>query len=246
MDPIRLRPILLTWYLEPGVPLSSVQSCPPFCLVNNSLSLLSFQPYSNLNMSHEPDNSSNTNDSPLPALTPTQTSLYSPPHLLLSLVQSPYLTSPTSSTSNSTTQTNLAWKKKLFSTFLKSDDLFGFVEGSQPCPDSTDLMYVAWCRTDQNIRSWLFSTLSETLLEEVHDPGTTQVWDNLHTRVVELSCVMYLQGLEAMVVVVDNNTMEAVEENLIEGVVEAVVASITVVLVVVFSTAKHSWAVLRP
>ncbi|PKI33320.1 hypothetical protein CRG98_046289, partial [Punica granatum] len=85
----------------------------------------------------------------------------------------------------------LVWKT-LFSTFLKSHDLFGLVDGSQLCPDPTYLTYSAWCRLNHNVRSWLFSTLSESLLEEVYDLGTAkQVWDGLHNRFVERSRVMY-------------------------------------------------------
>ncbi|PKI49672.1 hypothetical protein CRG98_029917 [Punica granatum] len=113
-------------------------------------------------------------------------------------------------------------------------------------------IYFAWCRLDQNIRSWLFSTLSESLLEEVHDLGTAQqVWDGLHNQFGDRSRVMYRdikveltwlkledQGVEKFLHIledeeeaVDSNTLAIVVENLIEGVAKVAVDFTELVLV---------------
>ncbi|PKI60955.1 hypothetical protein CRG98_018661 [Punica granatum] len=81
----------------------------------------------------------------------------------------------------------MVWKT-LFSTFLKSHDLLGLMDGSRPCPPITDPLFASWSRTYDNIRSWLFSPLSEQILEEVHDlPTAQQIWEGLHSWFVECS-----------------------------------------------------------
>ncbi|PKI39602.1 hypothetical protein CRG98_040072 [Punica granatum] len=59
----------------------------------------------------------------------------------------------------------MVWKT-MFSTFIRSHYLFGFVDGSHPCSPFTDPLFPAWSRTDENIWSWLFLTLYEQILEE--------------------------------------------------------------------------------
>ncbi|PKI42208.1 hypothetical protein CRG98_037388 [Punica granatum] len=79
-------------------------------------------------------------------------------------------------------------RKNLFSTFLRSYGLFDFVDGTRPGPPSTDPLFFAWSRTNENIWSWLFATVLEQMLEEVHDlPSTQHVWDGLYNRFVERS-----------------------------------------------------------
>ncbi|PKI79342.1 hypothetical protein CRG98_000287 [Punica granatum] len=191
-------------------------------------------------MSNDTDTSSQTIDPPAPVAVhlPQITSHVLPSsfNLFSASITAPNITNLVRVQLNNS---NYLVKKTLFSTFLKSHDLFGLVDGSQPCPDPTDLTYSAWCQLDQNVRSWLFSTLSESLLEEVHDLGTTkQVWDGLHNRLVERSWVMYRdikveltrmkledQGVENL-----KDGMEVVANTKIitEGVAEAVVDSMVV------------------
>ncbi|PKI40219.1 hypothetical protein CRG98_039412 [Punica granatum] len=59
----------------------------------------------------------------------------------------------------------MVWKT-LFSTFLRSHDLLGFVDGSRPCPPVTDPLFASRYQIDDNISLLLFSNLSEQILEE--------------------------------------------------------------------------------
>ncbi|PKI58788.1 hypothetical protein CRG98_020778 [Punica granatum] len=57
---------------------------------------------------------------------------------------------------------------------------------ASPCLENADDNHAGWMRTDQHIRSWIFATIAEDLLEEVHDlPTAKAVWDCLQTRFVE-------------------------------------------------------------
>lgn len=85
-------------------------------------------------------------------------------------------------------QRNYTVWKSLFSTFLRSHNLLGYADGKFPCPPADDPTYSSWCRTDDSIRSWLYATLSESLLEEVHDLISSKaVWDALQARYVDRS-----------------------------------------------------------
>ncbi|PKI56648.1 hypothetical protein CRG98_022960 [Punica granatum] len=78
--------------------------------------------------------------------------------------------------------------RSLFSTFLRSHDLLGYVEGHVTQPAEGDPALARWLRTDDHIKSWLLATLSESLLEEVHDLQTSKaVWDALHNRYIDSS-----------------------------------------------------------
>lgn len=61
------------------------------------------------------------------------------------------------------------WKSFFSSTFLCSYSLFCDVDGSIPSPPSTNLSYATRCCIDDIIWSWIFATLSKTLLEGVHN-----------------------------------------------------------------------------
>lgn len=76
---------------------------------------------------------------------------------------------------------------------LRSHDLFGTVDGSEPCPpkyikdltsgkDSTQInpAYQIWNKKDQYILSWLNATLSESVLSTVYGMNTARrVWTSL-------------------------------------------------------------------
>ncbi|PKI60594.1 hypothetical protein CRG98_019070 [Punica granatum] len=80
------------------------------------------------------------------------------------------------------TQRNYIVWKSLFSTFLLSRDLFSYVDGSHPCLEHTNSTYAVWMRTDQHLRSWIFATIVEDLLEE----GTEKYLRDLKVLVDEL------------------------------------------------------------
>lgn len=73
---------------------------------------------------------------------------------------------------------------------LKSHDLLGIVDGSEPCPsqftkddegkDIPNPDYAVWTKKDQFLLSWINISLSETILPIVYGLQTSQqVWTNL-------------------------------------------------------------------
>jgi len=73
---------------------------------------------------------------------------------------------------------------------LKSHDLLGIVDGSEPCPsqftkddegkDIPNPDYAVWTKKDQFLLSWINISLSETILPTVYGLQTSQqVWTNL-------------------------------------------------------------------
>lgn len=77
--------------------------------------------------------------------------------------------------------------------FLRCHNLLGYVDGEIPCPPADNPMYSSWCCTNDNVRSWLYAALFESLLEEVHDlPISKAVWDALQARYVYRSCAWSL------------------------------------------------------
>ncbi|GAV63712.1 UBN2_3 domain-containing protein, partial [Cephalotus follicularis] len=102
------------------------------------------------------------------------------------------------------TETNyLSWKTQMLS-FLRGQKLYGFVDGSTPCPPSSDTAaYDKWQQQDNNLMSLLVGSLSDTVIPTVHHATTSkEVWDTLtttdaspsHTRILSLH--LALQNIE--------------------------------------------------
>ncbi|KAA8519465.1 hypothetical protein F0562_013721 [Nyssa sinensis] len=93
-------------------------------------------------------------------------------------------------TTKLTTDNYLLWKVQT-STYLRGQDLYGYVDGTQPKPPeflsgSTDsppkinLAYSVWKRTDQLVFSVLFSSLSDSILGHVLSCSTAQeLWNSV-------------------------------------------------------------------
>ncbi|KAF9682698.1 hypothetical protein SADUNF_Sadunf05G0135700 [Salix dunnii] len=88
----------------------------------------------------------------------------------------------------------LSWVSQ-FLPVLRSNDLLGIVDGSEPCPckfivDShgkdtltIDPKFTLWTKKDQYLLSWLNATLSETILPTVFGLNTAkEVWDSMANR----------------------------------------------------------------
>jgi hypothetical protein len=82
-----------------------------------------------------------------------------------------------------------------FMPILKSHDLMGLVDGSEPCPpkhvvdeagkatDEINPEYSLWQKKDQCLLSWFNTTLSDSVLSSVYGLTTArQVWTTLATR----------------------------------------------------------------
>ncbi|XP_021804117.1 uncharacterized protein LOC110748445, partial [Prunus avium] len=73
---------------------------------------------------------------------------------------------------------------------LRSNELMGYVDGTKPCPrklqdDGTTISadYITWQKQDQQLLSWIVSTLSPTVLATVTRCATSQeVWQSLQRR----------------------------------------------------------------
>ncbi|GAV72104.1 UBN2 domain-containing protein/UBN2_3 domain-containing protein [Cephalotus follicularis] len=102
------------------------------------------------------------------------------------------------------TKTNyLSWKTQMLP-FLRGQKLYGFVNGSTPCPPSYDTStYDKWQQQDNNLMSLLVGSLSDTVITTVHHATTSkEVWDTLtttyasqsHTRILSLH--LALQNIE--------------------------------------------------
>jgi hypothetical protein len=91
-------------------------------------------------------------------------------------------------------QNYLSWVQQ-FLPFLKSHDLLGIVDGTEPCPaeflvDDTgkpttmvNPQYSVWQKKDQYLLSWFNTTMSETVMSSVYGLNIArQVWTSLSTR----------------------------------------------------------------
>jgi len=88
---------------------------------------------------------------------------------------------------------------------LKSHELMGIVDGSEPCPSqflpptpdkegALDPAYSLWVKKDQFILSWLNITLSENVLSAIYGLQTShQVWKFLATKFASPSCTRIAQ-----------------------------------------------------
>jgi hypothetical protein len=88
--------------------------------------------------------------------------------------------------------TYIAWLAQV-SPILRSNDLIGIVDESEPCPtkfihddqgkDTLNPNYILWNKKDQYLLSWLNTTLSEKLLATVYGLNTSkQVWTAMANR----------------------------------------------------------------
>jgi hypothetical protein len=86
----------------------------------------------------------------------------------------------------------LAWTTQL-APILKTHDLMGIVNGSEPCPpkflpgdDSKEVLntaYSIWQKKDQYVLSWINVHLSELVLSTIYGLQTSQqVWTSLATK----------------------------------------------------------------
>ncbi|GAV67271.1 UBN2_3 domain-containing protein [Cephalotus follicularis] len=88
--------------------------------------------------------------------------------------------------------------------FLHGQKLYAFVNGSTPCPLSSDTAaYDKWQQQDNNLMSLLVGSLSDNVIPTVHHATTSkEVWDTLtttyaspsHTRILSLH--LALQNIE--------------------------------------------------
>lgn len=74
--------------------------------------------------------------------------------------------------------TNYGFWKIMIQPFLVTNNLFGYIDGSIPCPNlpyhrwtPTKPSYVAWLANDAHVRMLLLSTISESVY--LHAQGTT-------------------------------------------------------------------------
>jgi hypothetical protein len=78
---------------------------------------------------------------------------------------------------------------------LKTNDLRGFVDGSEPCPleyvlddqgkatATLNPAFLLWNKKDQFVLSWLNATLTEKVMSTIFGvTSTQQVWDSLSSR----------------------------------------------------------------
>ncbi|RVW58434.1 Retrovirus-related Pol polyprotein from transposon RE1 [Vitis vinifera] len=71
---------------------------------------------------------------------------------------------------------------------LKSHDLMGFVDGSEPCPSksldgSLNPAYILWNKKDQCVLSWINATLSDKVLASVYGiTSAREVWSSLANK----------------------------------------------------------------
>ena len=76
---------------------------------------------------------------------------------------------------------------------LKTNDLMGFVYGSEPCPSkflvddkgivTTTLSpeFILWTKKDQFVLSWINSTLTEKVMASTFNvTNAQQIWESLH------------------------------------------------------------------
>jgi hypothetical protein len=88
--------------------------------------------------------------------------------------------------------TYIAWLAQV-SPILRSNDLIGIVDESEPCPtkfihddqgkDTLNPNYIIWNKKDQYLLSWLNTTISEKLLAIVYGLNTSkQVWTAMANR----------------------------------------------------------------
>ncbi|KAL3533597.1 hypothetical protein ACH5RR_007118 [Cinchona calisaya] len=80
------------------------------------------------------------------------------------------------------TYTNFLTWKRLFTTFLKSQNMLAIVDGSLPCPEPSDESYDLWVQCDITVHSWINASLSLTILEILLNHGsetTSHAWNTL-------------------------------------------------------------------
>jgi hypothetical protein len=88
----------------------------------------------------------------------------------------------------------LAWTTQL-SPILKTHDLMGIVDGSEPCPpqfllndegkESLNPAYSIWQKKDQYVLSWINVHLSDPVLSTIYGLQTSQqVWTSLATKFI--------------------------------------------------------------
>nr|XP_016501947.1 PREDICTED: uncharacterized protein LOC107820220 [Nicotiana tabacum]XP_016501948.1 PREDICTED: uncharacterized protein LOC107820220 [Nicotiana tabacum]XP_016501949.1 PREDICTED: uncharacterized protein LOC107820220 [Nicotiana tabacum]XP_016501950.1 PREDICTED: uncharacterized protein LOC107820220 [Nicotiana tabacum]XP_016501951.1 PREDICTED: uncharacterized protein LOC107820220 [Nicotiana tabacum] len=91
----------------------------------------------------------------------------------------------------------LTWRTQ-FQSPLLSRELLGFVDGSIPLPhlficdgsgtQQPNPLYRSWVKVDQNVRSWLFATLSREVLMDVHLlPTSHDIWNSLQRCYIDAS-----------------------------------------------------------
>lgn len=91
----------------------------------------------------------------------------------------------------------LTWKSQSISLLLSTEHM-GFVDGTIPCPAQfvTDAegravlnpAFRDWFRHDQSVRSWLFATVSQDVLLDVHElPTSREIWIALERRYLDQS-----------------------------------------------------------
>ena len=81
----------------------------------------------------------------------------------------------------------LIWSSQIVPV-LKSHDLMGFVDGSEPCPSksldgSLNPAYILWNKKDQYVLSWINATLSDKVLASVYGiTSAREVWSSLANK----------------------------------------------------------------
>ncbi|RVX16244.1 putative mitochondrial protein [Vitis vinifera] len=81
----------------------------------------------------------------------------------------------------------LIWSSQIVPV-LKSHDLMGFMDGSEPCPSksldgSLNPAYILWNKKDQCVLSWINATLSDKVLASVYGiTSAREVWSSLANK----------------------------------------------------------------
>ena len=59
----------------------------------------------------------------------------------------------------------------------------GFVDGSIPCPDLSDLFYGSWVRCNSMVISWILNSVSKEIIDSLLYMDTAiEIWADLRDR----------------------------------------------------------------
>ncbi|GLT33976.1 hypothetical protein SLA2020_085260 [Shorea laevis] len=64
----------------------------------------------------------------------------------------------------------MIWRE-LMIPVLKSKGVYGHIDGSHPCPPSTNPNYEHWMQIDYQVLSWIQATISTNVLQLIIQPG---------------------------------------------------------------------------
>ena len=119
-----------------------------------------------------------------------------------------------------TAEDYLPWRTQ-FESFLVSHGLLGMIDGTVSMSslyvldaynwETMNPEYTYWLRIDQNVRSWIFATLSKETLVDVHDVQySSKIWERLQVRFMSagLARSMELKRSLSMIIKSEDQSME--------------------------------------